>query len=223
VNYLSHFVIDNRPGDHYYNAALILPDITRRWIRTFKQPPPPTSFSANQLRLLDGCLRHYESDRLFHASSFFEQHQANINTLLKSKPFSPAVHRKWFIAHVLAELLTDRKIVRTFPEMADRFYLSLEAVDYRELKPFLEYYGMADTGEFLRFFDQFRSDRYIYSYADNKKFLYSLERIMMRAGIGELTANDEALLMEAVLETEGSYMNDGAILLNELKQVFNNT
>jgi hypothetical protein len=88
------------------------------------------------------------------------------------------------------------------------------------LAEFLQYYGMAETAEFFKLFDHFRSVQYIYYYADNNKFIYSLNRIMMRVGIKELSDTDAGLLLEAVLEIEAEHMSDGMILMNELKQVF---
>lgn len=220
MNYLSHFVIDNHPEDHYYNTALILPDITKRWIKTFKVPEPAATFLPGQYQLLKGCFQHYASDKQFHASRFFERYQHVINERLKAQKFSPDVHRKWFIAHILTELLIDRRIVVSDPGMVDAFYNSLNKIDDTVLTGFLQYYGMKETDEFFRFFDHFRSVQYIYYYADNNKFIYSLNRIMMRVGIRELSEKDADLLLEAVLEIEAEYMSDGKILLNELKQVF---
>jgi hypothetical protein len=220
VNYLSHFVIDNQPGDYYYNTALILPDVSKKWIKTFKTPQPPPSFLPEQLQLLQGCLQHYESDKQFHSSSFFEHYQQTVNTHLKTKPFSADVTRKWFIAHILTELLIDRRIVVAEPKLVDSFYDSLNRVDNNVLAEFLQYYGMAETAEFFKLFDHFRSVQYIYYYADNNKFIYSLNRIMMRVGIKELSDTDAGLLLEAVLEIEAEHMSDGMILMNELKQVF---
>lgn len=220
MNYLSHFVIDHHPGDHYYNTALILPDITKRWIKTFRTPGPADSFLPEQLHLLRGCLQHYESDKQFHASPFFEHYQQLVNTHLKSKTFSPDVNRKWFIAHILTELLIDRRIVVTEPSLVNGFYDSLNRVDQDVLAGFLQYYGMAETAEFFKFFDHFRGVQYIYYYADNNKFLYSLNRIMMRVGIKELSDADAATLLEAILEIEATHMGDGKVLMNELKEVF---
>lgn len=220
MNYLSHFYVDHIPDNHYYNAALILPDITKRWVKTFKQPAPSSQFSESQFQLLAGCLKHYRSDQQFHASSFFEHYQDTINRALKKVPFSNAVHRKWFIAHILTELLIDRQLVNLHPTVVDAFYHSLSEVKMEELLPFLTFYGMAETADFVTFFNHFREVKYIYYYADNNKFLYSLNRIMMRVGIAELNATDSGLLLDVILSIEQTYMPEPATLLNELKGVF---
>ncbi|MES2779655.1 MAG: hypothetical protein V4651_07120 [Bacteroidota bacterium] len=221
MNYLSHFIIDHTADDVYFNSALILPDITKRWVKTFNHPPPSNDFTPNQHSLLRGCLRHYQRDKQFHGSSFFEGYQQRVNEYLKTQPFSVDVNRKWFIAHVLTELLIDRAFVKTFPGYVDAFYGSLTAMEDRELAGFLKQYGMADTTDFFYFFNHFRSVQYIYYYADNNKFLYSLTRIMLRVGLKELNAADAQLMLEAIQYLELTYMHNGEALLAELKDVFN--
>lgn len=221
MNYLSHFFIDSKPEAHYYNAALILPDITKAWIKKFDPAMLPNPPSQIQSELLQGALQHYHSDKLFHTSAFFEKYQSLINNELKNIPLSDDVNRKWFIAHVLTELLIDRQIVKFHKTCVDDFYNSLNFIDDRELGLFLGYFGMDDPGEFLKFLNHFRNARYIYYYADNNKFLYSLGRIMMRVGIKELGEKDGLVLMKAILHIEQVYMSDAGVLLDELKAVFN--
>ncbi|MES2560901.1 MAG: hypothetical protein V4590_14240 [Bacteroidota bacterium] len=221
MNYLSHYIIDHTADDPYFNSALIFPDICKRWIKTFKLPEPSGDFTVHQQSLYTGCMRHYTRDKQFHSSPFFEKYQQYINEHLKSIPFTGAVERKWFIAHVLTELLIDRTFVKLNPGFVDAFYTSLAAIDNREVKGFLSHYGMTDTTEFFTFFDHFRSVKYIYYYADNNKFLYSLSRIMLRVGLKELNEADAFLMQEAIHTIETVHMHNGAALLAELKEVFN--
>ena len=221
MNYLSHFIIDQKAGEHYFNSALILPDISKRWIKTFRHSTPSSLFTKYQHALLEGCLCHYKRDKQFHTSAFFEKYQDIINRALKSVPFTGDVQRKWFIAHILTELLIDRTFVKTFPEYVDLFYESLNTIDDVELKGFMGYYGLADSTEFFKFFDQFRSVKYIYYYADNNKFLYSLSRIMMRVGLTDFNEADTQLMLETIQQLESDYMSNGNVLLTELRDVFN--
>lgn len=220
MNYLSHFIIDHKADDNYFNSALIFPDITKRWIKTFNHPDPGDFFTLRQNALLAGCMQHYKSDKLFHGSSFFKKYHELVNGYLKAVPFSENVTRKWFIAHVLTELLIDRTFVKTFNDYVDAFYASLNGIDDQELSGFLRHYGMTDTTGFFTFFNHFRSVQYIYYYADTNKFLYSLSRIMLRVGLKEMNESDSGLMREAVLELEANYLHNGKALLAELKEVF---
>jgi hypothetical protein len=220
VNYLSHFFIDSKQDDHYYNAALILPDIAKPWVKKIEASFISPIASVHQIELLNGALAHYRADKLFHASSFFEFYQYKINEYLKHILLSPDVNRKWFIAHVLTEILIDRQIVKLQPEIADGFYESLSAIDDAELAAFLRSCGVNDTDPFFLFLDRFRKARYIYYYADNNKFLYSLGRIMMRVGIKELGEKDGEKLLEAILTLESLWMSNPHQLLSDMKAIF---
>lgn len=218
MNYLSHYAVDHRLGDVYYNTALILPDVTKRWIKTFKHPLPPETFTPKQHALVAGSIRHYHSDAAFHASSFFAHYLDQVDRAVKQSGLSDAVNRKWFIAHILTELLIDRKIVHDAVHMCDSFYADLQLAEDSVLIPFLNFYGMADPEPFLQGFNHFRSVRYIYYYTDNNKFLYSLSRIMMRVGLPEPQASDAQKIVDAMLKVEAE-MPNGSDLVAELKTV----
>lgn len=219
MNYLSHFVVDCRLGNPYYNTGLILPDFTKSWVTTFKVNPSE-KLTPEQTDLLKGCLRHYHSDRMFHASGFFAHYQEIVNQKLKSLPFSPNLNRKWFIGHVLTELLIDRNIVRYFNHLTDDFYEQLNRAQNDQIAGFLRAFGASETQDFLTGFDRFREVRYIYYYTDNNKFLYSLNRIMMRVGLPEMVESDRQLILEGILDLEQHTLPQGKVWLDELKNVF---
>ncbi len=212
-------MVDCQPNNPYYKTGLILPDFAKRWVVSFKNNPSAI-LSNHQTQLLEGALRHYQSDKQFHSSTFFSFYQELVNNKLKSLPFTPQLTRKWFIGHVLTELLIDRCIVRNFSEQADDFYANLLAADNKELNGLLSAYGVSDSGPFLEVFDHFRQVKYIYYYTDNNKFLYSLNRIMMRVGLPEMAPNDQQLMLEGILELEQNVLPSGEQWLNELKNVF---
>ncbi len=219
MNYLSHYVVDCRSGNPYYNTGLILPDFAKQWIPNFRTSPLKR-LSVEQTQLLEGALKHYQSDKIFHASSFFSHYQEIVNGKLKSLPFSELLTRKWFIGHVLTELLIDRSIVQNFPELTDAFYDNLNKSDSVELDGLFSAFGVHDSAPFLDIFNHFRQVKYIYYYADNNKFLYSLSRIMMRVGLPEMTEPDQRLMLKGILEIEEQLLPTGEQLLEELKNVF---
>jgi hypothetical protein len=219
MNYFSHFIVDHQPGNREYNTGLLLPDITKSWIKSFRHPEPGNHFSVHENDLLKGCFRHYDSDKAFHSSPFFNKYYELLHTSIKNE-LGDEVGRKWFISHITFELLLDRLFVKAFPSLLEAFYDSLSLVDEPALRKFLHFYGMKEDGEFLRFFNHFRSIRYIYYYTDNNKFLYSLNRIMMRVNIPPLTETNEKQLLAALLPFEEKYFSNANKVLEELKAVF---
>lgn len=200
MNFFSHFFVDHISGNHPYNTGLLLPDITRGRIDGFRKPYEKTDTIGQQF--YRGCQAHYYADKQFHGSTFFTEMSAKALDCLNKAPFSPAVHRKWFIAHILTELMIDRILVGQYRNLLDEFYQSLSTAGDEHLSHFLLYFGMKDIDSFFEFFNHFRSVQYIHYYTDNNKFVYSLNRIVIRAGVGSLSEEDQTVLLNAALQFE---------------------
>lgn len=213
MNYFSHYFVDHLEGRHEYNTGLLLPDITRKLVTRFK---PNTNYTSSQFEYYKGCEAHYRGDKSFHGSAFFKWVLEQSNAVINDAPFSHSVQRKWFLAHILGELMIDRILVKQYPETLRGFYHSLDAISDRELSEYLQLNGMEKIGEFFDFFNHFRKVQYIYYYADNNKFVYSLNRIMMRAGVGELTEADQEVLLGVALQLEQVLSADTDKLVEQL-------
>jgi hypothetical protein len=220
MNYFSHFVVDHQPGNHEYNTGLLLPDITRRWIKKFQAPAPGEQISPIHYAFLQGCLQHYQSDKQFHSSSFFDRYFRELSNRIGQADMAGSLERKWFISHVMLELLIDRVIVGYDKQLLDSFYESLDKADDAGLRSFLKANGMKNDDAFFTFFDHFRSVQYIYQYTDNNAFAYSLNRIMMRAGVKQFSETDSAALIGVMLGFEKEYFGNAAKMIAELKAVF---
>jgi hypothetical protein len=219
VNYLSHYYIDHVDGNPYYNAGLLLPDISKDQVKSYKHRPRQLE-SKEHISLFEGCLKHYESDKRFHASGFFAFHQEELNQLVKSAPLSAQVQRRWFIAHVLFELLLDQLLVKQNVETVDRFYTSLDLIEAETLQTYLELFQAKNPEEFINRFGHFLTVRYIYYYSDTNKLVYSLSRIMLRAGLDEPVGRDIEVLHDLCLEAERRYFNNPTETLRIMRSIF---
>ena len=220
MNYFSHFVIDHQPGNHEYNTGLLLPDITRKNIKKFYPQKEGQVFSNHHREFLLACLKHYESDKKFHESDFFNRYYLLLNHEINNSELSGIVERKWFMSHIMLELLIDRVIVRRDKELLGSFYEGLLKVDENSLRSFLKFYGMQNDDDFFTFFNHFRSVQYIYNYIDNNTFMYSFNRIMMRAKVSELTQKDSEIMIGIMLDFEQNYFSDAEVMLGEMKAIF---
>ena len=218
MNYFSHFVFDHKLLDHEFNTGLLLPDITRKSIKKFYSPESTDEFLSHHRSFLDGCLQHYETDKKFHGSTFFSKYYELLNHEISHLSDLIEVERKWFISHIVLELLIDRVIVNFQEDLLDSFYYSLEHIDENSLKTFLKFYGMKDSDEFFVFFNHFRNAQYIYHYTDNNKFMYSLNRIMMRANVKVLSQSDNETILEKILHFEKEHFNNPVRMINEIRE-----
>jgi hypothetical protein len=219
LNYLSHYYIDSKPGNHYYNSALFIPDFARNYARGFHQYHSDLKTNETQLQL--GCMVHINADKMFHPSSFFKKYSQIINVELKN--FEPLVHlnRKWFLSHIMFEMLIDRLLVKHFPSTCHSFYSDLEAIDTKTLEEFVLRYSYKNIDQFMRNFKHFCEVKYLFAYTFNDSFVFSIARVYKQATTIDLSMSDRFYLKEFVNKVEQQYFYDPIIIIAELKQVFN--
>ena len=216
MNYFSHFFVDGIDNQHEFNTGLLLPDITRGKIKSFRQ----IQFfdTASNQNFFGGCAAHYHADKKFHASEFFNDILSQSSLIINKAKFNHDLNRKWFLAHILVELMLDRILVRLYPDTLDKFYKSLNSINDDDLATFLTLYGMKDIEEFFEFFNHFRKVQYIYYYTDNNKFVYSLNRIMIKAGVKPISDFNQKVLCDATLLLEEKLSENISSLIINLKQ-----
>lgn len=218
MNYLSHFYISSKPDNYYYNLGLILPDISRGYVKTFKHEPILNDEELYWLQ--QGCLQHYTDDKTFHASEFFKQGSEICTQLVNNAGFSSEINRKWFLGHVLFELYVDRALVMHINKLATTFYNNLQQIDYTKLHRFLTLHQCTDAERVTTAVKNFTQAAYIKNYTDNNLFVYSLTRIMMRAKAGAFNASDKLILLDCVNQLENLILKDKLSLLYLLNNTF---
>ena len=195
-----------------------MPDLGRGFVKSFKQTSSIDDFEFQNLYA--GCSKHYEADKIFHASEFFKWGSKVCVDLLKVTPFQELVERRWFIGHVLFEMLLDRILVRHKPKVLSDFYENLNLADTQTLQKFFILNHSVDIEKFMNFFIHFRRVGYIKNYTDNNLFVYSLNRLFMRAKLPPLSLYDQVLMQECLLFLEDTEFKRVDELLLRLKQVF---
>ena len=218
MNYLSHFYIHQKPGESYYNAGLIMPDLARGFVKSFKNKVLYVGSDLQALHI--GCLQHYNADKTFHASEFFEWGSHLCTAAVKKLIFKGEVERRWFIGHVLFEMFLDKLLVQHKKQVYIDFYESLNQTDLLVLKEFLDLNTASNSDKLLQNFNHFRSVQYIINYTNTNLFVFSLSRVLIRAGLKPLSFYDKMILEECVLKLEDTEFRDVYTILLKLKQVF---
>lgn len=220
MNYLSHYYIDNKPGNHYFNSALFLPDFARNVARRFETEN--LSLTPNQVQLQLGCKAHLAADKLFHPSPFFINYSHIINEALNN--YEPLAHikRKWFLAHILFEMMLDRVIVKHYENVCHSFYNDLSHVDTNTISSFIKQFAYKDTRQFMLNYNHFCKVKYLFGYAADHSFIYSIGNVYKHATSLELTMSDKLNLNYFINLIEQKYFNKPMIILAELKNVFLN-
>jgi len=99
----------------------------------------------------------------------------------------------------------------------DDFYTHLSACHPDKIKEFLNYSGLYDTDRFFRFFEKFKSSRYLETYAETDQISYALKRICMRVWDDPFTPEHEAAMTKVVAAYRDSMYGNFMSIFNEIE------
>jgi hypothetical protein len=218
LNYLSHYYVHQNENSPLYSLGLVFPDLSRGFVTHPGKLPIDNYGSLSMLAL--GCQQHFQADKIFHGSEFFKWGTEICIEILKKAKFQDQVERRWFIGHVLFEMLLDRILIRHKSQVGKDFYHDLNSVDVQNILAFIQLHSNKEPERFIRFFEHFRKAAYIRNYPDNNLFAFSLSRIMMKAGLPELSLSNKIVVQECVWELEENAFKNAQSILFELKEVF---
>jgi hypothetical protein len=161
----------------------VLPDFLKNAHKDWNVHPHKTpELFAKQEHLsaiLLGWKRHLDVDLQFHTSSFFNDEMAILKNqlipILSNSPVRPS-----FLAHIGVELILDHLLTINAKININKFYDQLGNVEDEALQLFLKYCGISNADPFFKFFNSFKSSRYLFSYQKLENISYALQRICMR-------------------------------------------
>ena len=196
MNFLSHYYFERQNLNSNMVIGTILPDLVKNAEKEWNLFPQKKEelFNGNlQLNaVLNGWKRHLEVDLIFHSSDFFIDQMAKLKQLLlpilKDSPVRPS-----FLSHIGVELVLDHLLVVNGKINIYTLYDHLDTVNENDLNNFLNKCGYDDTERFFKFFNNFKSSRYLFSYQKIENISYALKRICMR--LWENPFNEETTLL----------------------------
>ncbi len=224
MNFLSHFYFDQQRANPNIILGTILPDLLKNANKDWNPRPqkhkPLFSSPLPIHDLLIGWERHLEVDLIFHSSTFFAEKTQALKKLLLPI-LSDSVVRPSFLAHISVELLLDHLLIEHKKINVDIFYKNLDLVDTEDLQMFLTRCDITDTSQFFKFFDSFKSSRYLEHYQELESISYALKRICMRLWINpfdeETTQQLNVVLDSYKNELEEDFMIIFEVIENRLK------
>lgn len=183
MNFLSHYYFEREHHDENMVIGTVLPDLVKNAHKDWNFYPQKNEevFLTDKkfISMLTGWKKHLEVDILFHSSDFFAHHTAQLKQLLLPILEGSQV-RPSFLAHIGVELLLDHLLVIHEKIDINSFYNHLNKVDDVKLGLFLKKCGATETDHFFKFFNGFKSSRYLLSYQKIENISYALQRICMR-------------------------------------------
>ncbi|MVN89561.1 hypothetical protein [Mucilaginibacter aquatilis] len=213
MNFLSHFYFDRNNANCYHVLGTVLPDLLKNADKSAMLHPQKHSYPNAPTRYLyDGWMKHLEVDRHFHNSDFFKHHSHQLKLHLRPAITGSPV-KPFFLGHIALELILDNLLLTTQQISASNFYDHLQNCDDNVIREFLVISGFKNPEVFIQFFQRFKTDRYLHTYAQTEKVAYALKRICMRIWNNPFLPEQEEAINQVII-------NYRELLLPEFLSVF---
>jgi len=199
MNFLSHYYFDRHTSNCYHVLGTVLPDLIKNADKTTTIHPEKLSYPAGAAQhIRNGWHKHLEVDRHFHNSDFFKTHSHQLKLVLRPAiEGSPA--KPFFLGHIALELILDNLLLTTGQLTADGFYEHLGSCEHEAITDFLGRSGMSNPTAFIQFFEKFKHNQYLHTYAKDGQVAYALKRICMRIWNNPFTPLQEEKMNEAII------------------------
>lgn len=182
-----------------------MPDFVRNFMKGSRLKPAPIhSAHPEDLQFLhEGTMKHFSRDSRFHASQVFEKLNKQLIAPMKPVFENAGIPRYWWGAHVLAEMMLDRVLMKQHPEQMLDFYRDLDTVQLQTVSDYLEMAGLTEHNPFFERLNRFRELRYLLRYVEDETLVYSLGRVYQYAGVSpEWDARQSRLVTAIIPELE---------------------
>ncbi|MEM7370531.1 MAG: hypothetical protein AAF587_18110 [Bacteroidota bacterium] len=207
MNFISHFYLDRHLNDSSFFTGVSTPDLVSVFDRTIRLKARKMPLlmeneaTPDEISFYQGVLRHFEGDRIFHTSTFFEEETGRINEILHDA-FGDQVERGFFIAHILFELLLDKILIQHDSSLLTEFYHHLTARPVKEYVRLTEWVTRVPMPSYDGFLKKFIRKRYLYRYTDWEHVIYILKRIVMGVGIQKVEYLHSSTFLNEMLAYE---------------------
>ncbi len=242
MNFLAHYVLSLRLASPppaalpAYIVGSALPDLiglAAPRVRLRRDPLAPNNGGTGKLRfgpssailappllgaggaISAGVRAHLATDAAFHKTAAFAEAQAEVGALLDGAGFEGIRVRRFFVAHVLVELVLDAVLLRADPALGEQFYAAFASADFDAVTRWTE----GETGKPLpRLPDvlaRFAASRYLLSYATDEGVATGLSRTCQRARQDSFEGENFTRLVLVVAQSVRIVAARAAALLGE--------
>ncbi|MBI1184989.1 hypothetical protein GC194_12005 [bacterium] len=192
MNFLSHYYC-HRSASPHFNFGLLFPDFLGIVSRDYKLHAFEKDYRSPDDDFYRGMKHHELADSLWHYHPYFNEKTHQIKALLAAFGMKDKPYRPFFMTHVMLELLLDRQLVLHENAIALSMYESLDEVE----QDFVAQLFTKDDlqQKFQAFFQNFRKNRYVLSYADNEMFVYALNRLFSRVNHPHIQTHEKDIFV----------------------------
>ncbi|MFD0748547.1 hypothetical protein ACFQZS_00235 [Mucilaginibacter calamicampi] len=218
MNFLSHYYFDRDVTDCYHILGTVLPDLLKNADKTIVLHPESLHHNNSHVNsIIKGWNKHLEVDRHFHSSDFFKNHSHQLKkVLLPAMDDSPV--KPFFLGHIAIEIILDSLLITHQKINVDSFYDHLSNCHEDIIRAFFDLAGLNNSDFFFRYFERFKKDRYLHTYAEMPQITYALKRICMRIWQNPFTTEQEQEMTRVIRAYNTSLLSDYLLIFNEIEE-----
>ncbi len=216
MNFLAHFYLDRTHPSSSFIVGAATPDLLSIYNSGLRIKAGHVDHLADDVRaqvdpqFLLGLERHFHADRVFHSSALFSQETQALSRMLEQRFPEQELPRKYFIAHILLELLLDKVLIHHDPEILADYYNHFETqAPFHLLGKATETVAAHPLPNYDAFLTKFVENKYLYHYTENDHLIYILRRLLRRVGIEHSQFLDDPrfdqLMQDFELRIEGYF------------------
>ena len=188
MNYLAHAI--NYLDRPLFMSGTGVPDMLsvvdrKVRVRSRNLTPLIDSQDSEVVEIATGILQHLHDDQWFHATKIFNQLNLEFAQALREAVPEDTSLRPAFLGHILIELLLDARLAECNPGLLNEYYDVLGQVDPVKIQSVINMASARPTDQFVRFFEVFCRERFLFDYLDNDRLAYRLNQVMKRVGLPE--------------------------------------
>lgn len=222
MNFLAHHVVATRKWPAptplaSYVVGIALPDLLP--LAGARLRPaltgPEQAGGIEDAALRRGVLVHLATDAAFHKAASFAEAQAEVGATLARSAFEGIRVRRFFVAHVLVELVLDAVLLRDTPSLADDFYEAFAAADYLQVTRWAEGAVGRTLPDLPAVLTRFAESRYLGQYRADEGVATGLSRVCARARQDTFEGANHARLVKVVGEAVAAVEQRARAMLEE--------
>jgi|GEM_PF-1624168 len=208
MNLVAHFYLDRDRVNSYFVVGAATPDLLSIYNSSLR-------IKARHLKKMDddqsgritppflaGLQRHFFADGVFHTSPLFQAQTRRISAMLVTYFPDLDIQRKFFVGHILLELMIDKVLIDQHPGILESYYGHFEALQpFRELKKASELALGHELPNYEAYMTKFLRRQYLYDYANFNHLAWILRRILRRVNI----RNSQYLQTETFMQLMQDY------------------
>lgn len=191
MNFVAHYYLDRHRPESEFAVGVATPDLMSIYNAALRVKYNQITslkdevFEGEHGTFVSGVVRHFDADRIFHTSDFFYEETKWLSNKFTTEGRGIEVPRKFFVAHVLLELIMDKVLIREHPGILDEYYAHFDNADPLEIKASTEFLVGHELPNYESFLRKFRENEYLFNYTEWNHILFVLKRILKRVNIAE--------------------------------------